>query len=303
MGHTRERYQSWLLAGWLALALTALSAGPAQAQSPAPKVLDLIARQGQVVLGHVRDAPPFASAPATGTPTGYAVDWCNVIVEHLRLVLKKPDLPVSHVEVPQDQMLRVVGSGGVHLMCAAVSDTPERRQSLRFSAPIFFSQVKLLVPARSTAQAVADLKGRTVSVLGRTSAEKAVQDHSVAHSLELKLSRVISADAALSQVILGQASAWARDEVLLLGIRARQPRPSDWRLLPQALSSEPIAIAFAADPDLQRVVDQAMALAVRSGAAEQMHRRWFQLANPLTLEGLNLPISPELQRAWQMFKP
>jgi glutamate/aspartate transport system substrate-binding protein len=301
MRHARERAQTGLLAGVLALAAT--WAGPLQAQSPAPKVLDLIARQGQVVLGHVRDAPPFAAASESGPPIGYALDWCNAIVNHLRLVLKKPDLPVSHVEVPQDQMLRIVGSGGVHLMCAAVSETPERRQSLRFSAPIFFSQVKLLVPVRSPAQAVADLRGRTVTVLGRTSAEKAVQDHNLAQALDLKLSRVVSADAALSQVILGQASAWARDEVLLLGIRARQPRPSDWRLLPQALSSEPIGIAFAADPDMQRVVDQAMAVAVRSGAAEQMHRRWFQSANPLAPEGLNLSVSPALQQAWQAFKP
>jgi ABC-type amino acid transport substrate-binding protein len=231
------------------------------------------------------------------------VEWCGLIVDHLRQVLKKPNLQPSYVEVPQDQMLRVVASGGVHLMCAAVSDTPERRRSLGFSEPIFHSEVKLLVPTRAAARSAADLKGRTVAVLGRTSTEQAVTAFSAARGLDIKLSRVVSAEAAMGQLVLGHADAWARDEVLLLGARSRQAQPADWRLLPESLGGEAVGIAFAPDAGLQRVVDQAMAKAVRSGLAEQMHQRWFQKANVLAPSGLNLPLSPALVQAWRVFTP
>jgi glutamate/aspartate transport system substrate-binding protein len=283
---------------WIRCVLGLFGACALQVQAQPRNVLEQVARQGMVVVGYSADAPPFSAVAAKGAPAGYSIDWCLQIVEHLKNHLQRPDLKVRFAEVPQDQMVRVVASAGVHLMCAAVSDTPERRQKLRFSEPIFFSSVRLMVRSDAGFSAATQLKGRNVAVIGRTSAEAAVAAFSRSQGLDMTLSRVVGADAALSQLVLRQSDAWARDEVLLLGTRAKQHRPSDFTVLPEGLTNEPIAIALPPDPGLQSVVDQAMVLAMRSGAADRMYEQWFVRPNAMVPSGLGLNRSAELTRAW-----
>lgn len=284
---------------WGVLACACLSA-PVAAQSQG--VLPLIASQGVVVLGYSADAPPFSVEQANGMPVGYSLDWCKHIVSTLRAELNKPALEARYVPVGQDQMARVVASGGVHLMCAAVSDTPERRKSMRFSEPIAYSATKFMVRADSGIAQASQLRGKRVGVLGRTSTEVAVADFSQRHSLGLHVSRVLNADAGMSQLVLRQVQAWARDEPLLLGVRARQPKPDDFVLLPDAVAVQSIAIALANDPGLQRVVDIAMARYVRTGEADRLYEHWFLKPNVLFAQGLGMARPEELSRAWQAFR-
>lgn len=290
------------LAGvWWVACVCALGVGQVAAQSQAG-ALPLIAVQGSVVLGYSVDAPPFSVAQANGVPVGYSLDWCHHIVNALRTELNKPALKVRYVAVGQDQMARVVASGGVHLMCAAVSDTPERRQTMRFSEPIAFSATKFLVRADSGVTTASQLQGQRVGVLDRTSTHATVQDFSQRQSLHLQVTPVLNADAAMGQLALRQVKAWARDESLLLAMRARQSKPDDFVLLPEALAAQPIAIAFAKDLGLQRVVDLAMAQQVRTGEADRMYAHWFVEPNPLFVHGLGVARPAELTQAWHALK-
>lgn len=281
--------------------MCALSASTATAQQTR-SVLNEMSRQGVVVLGYSPDALPFSVGVGKKTPEGYSIDWCLKVVEHLKTQLKRPDLRIHYVEVPADQMLRTVSTGGVHLMCAAVSDTAERRKTLRFSEPIFYTSVRFMVRKDAGITAASQLAGKSVAVLGRTSAEQAVQAYSDSQKLNMTLSRVVSAEAAMGQLSLKHAHAVARDDVLLLGMRARQARPADFVLLPEKLGSDPIAIALPNDPELQKAVDQVMALGVRSGAADQLYEKWFIKPNALTAIPLELPRPDALTQAWQVFR-
>jgi len=278
----------------------ALASTPVVAQPPA--VLPVIAAQGMVVLGYSVDAPPFSVEQGKGVPVGYSLDWCQHIVSALRTELNKPNLKVRYVPVGQDQMARVVASGGVHLMCAAVSDTPERRKTLRFSEPIAYSSTKFMVRADAGIAQASQLQGKRVGVLGRTSTEAAVVDFSQRHKLNLQVASALNADAAMSQLVLRQVQAWARDEPLLLGVRARQTKPDEFVLLPDPVAVQPIGIAFANDPDLQRVVDMTMARLVRSEEADRLYAQWFLKPNVLFASGMGMAPAAELTRAWQVFR-
>lgn len=282
-------------------ALLALALAPVGAQTR-QGALPLMAVQGVVVLGYSVDAPPFSVAQPNGVPVGYSLDWCQHIVSALRTELGKPTLKVKYVPVGQDQMVRTVASGAVNLMCAAVSDTAERRQRLRFSEPIFFSMTKFMVRADSGLAAASQLQGLRVGVVGRTSTEAVVKDFSQQQSLGLQVLPALNADAAMSQLVLRQVQAWARDEPLLLAMRDRQAKPADFALLPDALAAQPIAIAFANDADVQRVADVTMAKLVRSGEADRLYEQWFVKPNALFARGLGVAQSAELAKAWQAFK-
>ncbi len=256
-------------------------------------MLDRIAEKGQINLGYSESSAPF-SFKIDGAPVGYSVDICRSVAERIKQETGKPQLQVNFVPVDSDQLLRVVGSGFVDVMCGAVSDTPLRRKFMAFSSPIFLTSVKLLV-RESGPRALADLRKGTVAVLGRTTAESAVSGTSASRGMSLKVSRVVNPEAALSQLRLKQADAWARDEVLLLGAVERWAEPREFRLLDDVLSTEIIALAMPPDDKLAAVVDKALAAEVRSGRIDDLYDRWFVQPNPMSKRGLNLPMSPGLR--------
>ncbi|MGE0497628.1 MAG: amino acid ABC transporter substrate-binding protein [Ramlibacter sp.] len=278
--------------GWL----LALAAAALPAAGWAQDAFKRVAQRDQINLGYREDAPPFSFLDAKRQPVGYSLDFCRAMAERIRLETGKPNLRIKLIPVAADQLERVVSSGGVDLMCAGTSDTAARRERMAFSQPVFISSVKFMVPAKARLTTAAQLAGKTVAVLGRTTAESAVKAYAERTGVAIKVARVVSPEAALSQLQLGQAAAFARDEVLLLNQRAGLANPDSLALLPESISTETIAIALPrGDAGLQRVADQTMALMVRSGQAEALYAQWFVKPHAGAPKGLNLPLSPALK--------
>lgn len=260
----------------------------------AQEVLKRIAGRQQVNIGYAENAAPFSFRGASG-PSGYAIELCAAVVATMKRELGLQQLPVRFVPVDQDSAARLVAADSVDLLCAGVSDTPARRMTMAFSNPIFFSTVKLLVRSDDGPQSLAALKGRTVTLLGRTTAEAAVNAVNRKQGLGLQVAQVVSPDAALSQLRLHQADAWARDEVLLLGALAHESDAQKFTVLPEVLSTETIAIAMPQDAQLQRVANDTLAELARSGRLEAIYERWFVQPNPAAAAGLRFPLSPQLK--------
>jgi glutamate/aspartate transport system substrate-binding protein len=290
------------LHGWL-LAPIAIVLGIHTSHAAAGETLDRILRRDQINIGYRSDAPPFSFHDSKGQPVGYSVELCAGIAERIRSETGKPQLRVKYMEVDADQLARLVSSGGVDLMCAGTSDTAERRRNMGFSPPIFVSAIKFMVRSKDKFGTAGQLKGQTVAVLGRTTAESAVAAYSSKAQLGLNVSRTVSADAALGQLQLGQAGAYARDEVLLLGQRMRLQKPEDYMVLPEAISTEVIAIALPkGDALLQKMVDQEMAQQVRSGKLKALYEQWFVKPRMGDTLGLNLAMPAELASAWDRLR-
>ena len=274
----------WLLALWVA-----------PAAATAGEVMDRIVRRDAIHIGYREESPPF-SFLSNGQPVGYSIDLCRGIAERIRAVLGKPALPLRFMPVAADQMMRVMSGGTVDLLCAGTSDTDERRQSMAFSTPIFITTAKFMVRAKDQVRSARQLQGQTVAVIGRTTAEGAVAAYSIQHNLALKVSTVLNPEAALSQIELGQARAFVRDEVMLLNQRAQQQQPADYVILPEEVSIEVNAIVLPkGDPDLQKAVDQGLALQVRSGRADALYDQWFVKPHAGSSGGLKLPMPSQLK--------
>lgn len=284
------RFVPWILFG--VLACTSASA---------QDTLRRVAERQQIAIGYSENSAPF-SFVQQGTPAGYAVELCMGVASRLKQALGLPDLQVRFESVDQDSVQRILRSGAVDLMCAGVSETPARRTVMAFSAPIFFSDVKLMVRKDDGPRTLADLKGGIVAVIGRTTAEAAVSQLSARRGLAVTISQVVSPDAALSMLRLHQADAWARDETLLLGTVAREPDGQGFTVLGDVLSTEAIAIAMPRDQELQRRVDQALADLKRSGQLEALYDKWFVQPNAVSPAGWHLPLSPDLRAAFDRLR-
>ncbi|WP_186510971.1 amino acid ABC transporter substrate-binding protein [Caenimonas sedimenti] len=278
----------------LRCALAAMLAAPLLAA--AGDVMDRIARRDEIIIGHRTESPPFAFLDAAGQPIGYSIDLCRGIAERIRAELGKPRLPIRFVPVPSDQMVRIVSAGNVDLLCAGTSDTEERRQTMAFSIPIFVTNAKFLVRLKDSIGSAKQLKGQSVAVLGRTTAESAVPAYSERTGLDLQISRALTAEAAIGQLDLGQVKAYARDEVLLLSQLAQLKNERDYGVLQDVISTEINAIALPkGDALLQKAVDQGIALMVRSGQAEALYKKWFIDPHVGAPAGLRLRMPAELK--------
>jgi len=267
----------------------ALNAGVASAQTTASPTLT----SGRINIGYRVEAAPFSLRNASGQASGYMVELCQKIAAGLRSTGGRP-LRINYVAVPSDQVVRYMSGKTVDVLCSATTDTTERRASMSFSKPLFVAAIKVLVRDADGYTSVEQLRGQPVVVIGRTTAEAIAAEQ--ASNLQWKTTRVLDGVAAMGQLQLGWAKGYARDDILLLTQLAQRKDPNTYRLLPEALSRENIAIAVRRDdPTLLESVNQAIAAAVKSGELDAVYAKWFTKPIAPFNRSLNLPMSAELK--------
>jgi glutamate/aspartate transport system substrate-binding protein len=281
----RGRGVTGALAAFLqAMALTSLVAAPA---AWAQSTLEKVKSRGMLVVGYRDDGAPFSMADGK-TPKGYSIDLCAPIIERIGRASGAKNLRVVYQAVEPERAVNLLKNGAIDLMCANMSDTEARRQLVAFSPPIYYSAVRVLVRSSDKLASVDQLSGKSVVTLGGSTASALLDTYATSKGLKVQVTRVLQHEAAMSQLELGQVAGYARDGVVLKHMLQTVKNPEFFTLLPDRLSSEPIAIAYRrGDPALQKLVDLSIVDAMRSGLLSQSYEKWFN-------KPLNLPMSPEL---------
>lgn len=257
------------------------------------------AKSGVVVIAARDDAPPFAFRDRSGRPVGYSIDLCAEIVEDIARAVGRDDLRVEFLPVTAQTRLPAIVEGRADLECGSTTETVERAKEVAFSPLIFVSGVRLLVPSAAPWRDIRDLAGKRVAVAAGTTNLEAVKG--LNELLGLGLSLVESADQedGFRKLELGEADAFAADEVLLAGLIARHRAADRFRIAGAYLSYEPYGIVY-------RRGDAAMGAAVEGGLRrlaashdlEAIYARWFGRRSPAG-DALGLPMSPQLEETFE----
>ena len=94
----------------------------------------------------------------------------------------------------------------------------------------------------------------------------------------------------------GRADAFVLDDNLLAGVISSSKNPSNFRIVGEALGSEPIALLFRKDdPAFKAAVDGVLTRLMQSGEVEKIYTKWFVNPIPPKNVSLNLPLSPALK--------
>jgi len=276
--------------GMAFLVLASLLAPPTWAQA----TFDKVKSRSQLVVGYRDKAFPFSFSDGK-TAAGYSIELCAPVVERIAQASGAKNLRVVYQAVEPERLVRQLQSGAIDLMCANTSDTEARRKLVAFSPPIFYANVRVMVRSRDKPASLDQLAGKSLVVLGGTTARAALDSYAVSKGLSWKIAKVLEHEAAMSQLRLGQAAGYARDDVLLVDAMRKEKNPADFTLLPERLSSEPIAIAYRqGDVALQKLVDVSVVEAMRSGSLSQAYDKWFVRPVPPSSRALALPMSSEL---------
>jgi glutamate/aspartate transport system substrate-binding protein len=272
------------------LVTSAWAQGSDELQGTLKKVKD----SGVVTLG-VREASlPFSYALAQGRTVGYSVDLCLAVVDDIKAAIDRADLQVRLLPLKSEQRLAAVKGGQVDLECGSTTNTRQRQQEVAFSPVTFVTGTKLLVRRGSSIRSFEQLRGKTVVVSAGTTNEAAIRTLSDKQALAVNVVTRPDLRQAFAAFEAGEADAFASDEVLLLGFKARAKAARSLAVVGDFLSFEPYGIVYRRDdPQLAQVVERSFRRLAESRELAWIYDKWFVRRLPGG-EQLNLRMNPQL---------
>jgi len=279
-------------------AALAASAGVVFAQSTG--TLKKVQDTGAITMG-VREASiPMSYLDDKQQFVGYHIDVCNRVIDDLRKNLKLPNLKVNLQAVTSANRIPLMQNGTIDIECGSTTNTVARQQQVAFALTTFISDVRILTKANSGIKTVADLNNKPLAVTTGTTSVQLIRAQE--QGKNLNITEVFGKDHAESFLPLetDRAVAFALDDYLLAGFRARSNNPAAYVFLDQPLRTEPIAIMIRKDdPDFKKAVDDSIRSMMRSGELERIYNKWFTTQIPTLKAPLNMPMTNALREQFR----
>jgi polar amino acid transport system substrate-binding protein len=226
-----------------------------------------IRKKGELVCGVLgTDEPMSFVDPASRKLIGYDVDLCGVVAHALGVT---PTIRQISVAARIPELLQ----GHIDLLAASLTHTHEREQVIDFSLTTFVTGQKAMVRRDSGITALAQLAGkRVVTVKGGTqepNTRKAIPG--------VEVVTFETSPAALVALQQHKAAGFVNDEMSLQEAFAKLgPMQKDYVVLPQSISTEPLALGLRRqEPALKSAIDAALRDLEASGGAEKLYFKWF----------------------------
>lgn len=218
---------------------SALMLHEARAQAGASPTMDAIVKRGELVCGVSTGAPGFSLADSKGVIQGIDADSCRAVAAAILGDGNK----VKFVPLTSTNRFTALQSGEVDILIRSTTWTLGREANLGllFAWVNYYDGTGFLVKAATKVGSVKELDGATVCVQPGTSTELAINDYFRVN--KMKFTPILIADLAEIQnaFLAGRCDAYSTDSSALATFRATQPKPTDFVLLPELISKEPLA--------------------------------------------------------------
>jgi glutamate/aspartate transport system substrate-binding protein len=277
----------------IAAALLALAFGASAQQAPTGGTLDKIKTSGKAVLGVREASPPMAyMLGANDKYVGYHVELCERVLKDIA-----PSAKLEYMAVTAQNTIPLVQNGTLDIGCGPTTNNTARQQQVAFALTTYVSEVRMATRVDSGISSLDQLAGRTVSASTGTTAVQLLRKRERAQNTTI--TTMLGKDHLESFLLMesGRADAFVLDDNLLAGIIANAKNPAAYRIVGDALGSEPIALLFRKDdPAFKTAVDDALRRLMKSGELEKIYTKWFVAPIPPKNTSLNLPMSAALKQ-------
>ncbi len=227
------------LAG-LALGILCLASvpDPARAQSA---TLDAVRARGAVRCGTSTGFPGFSMPDNQGIYRGLDVDVCRAVAAASLGDAAK----VQYVPLTPVQRFTALQSGEVDVLArnATWTYTRSTQLGLEFTAVDYYDGQAFLVPNATSAAHVRDLQGAAICVQAGTDTQAGLQDYFSRNGMKFEPVTFESPEQMKDAFAAGRCDAMTSDSTQLVAIRSTMQRPTDYRLLPEIVTKEPLAPA------------------------------------------------------------
>ena len=280
----------------LAAAVAAATTGAAFAQ--ANDTIAKVKSSGVITMG-VRDSSGALSYTlGDGKYAGFHVEVCQRILAELEKQAGKK-LEVKYQPVTSQNRIPLVQNGTVDIECGSTTNNVARQKDVAFLNTTYVEEVKVAVKANSGINSISQLNGKNVATTTGTTSVQHLRKHERANGVDFK--EVFGKDHADSFLLLesGRADAFVMDGSILAGNIATAKNPAEFKLLPEVLSVEPIAIMVRKDDAaLKKIGNDTIAAMIKSGDMAKLWDKWFMQPIPPKNTRVGLALSESTKAAW-----
>jgi glutamate/aspartate transport system substrate-binding protein len=288
-----------LAAGWL-LAAALLPVASRSQDNGLSATLAAIKSTHVVRLGFRESSPPFSFLDQANRPIGYSLELCAAVVDEIGIVVDDSNLRIEYVRVTSEDRIPAVVSKKIDLECGSTTANFERRKQVAFSPLMFVAGTRLIVAKASAANAITDLKGKTIVVTKGTTNEQAIHAANGKFALGLKIVTADDHEQSYQMLADGKVDAFATDDILLYGLIAHHKAEARMKVIGDYLSYDPYGIMFRkGEPELAAAVERAFRKLATNHDLLPLYQKWFVARLP-TGEKLNVPISPQLEESFKV---
>lgn len=280
----------------LAAAITVLAAGSAFAQ--ANDTLAKIKSTGAVTLG-VRESSGLGYTLGNGKYVGFHTEMGERILADIQKQLGLANMEIKYQPVTSQNRIPLVTNGTVDIECGSTTNNTARQKDVAFAVTTYVEEVRIAVNAKSGITGIKDLNGKTIVTTTGTTSVQTLRKHKRADGLTFK--EVMGKDHADSFLMLetGRADAFIMDGSILAANISKSKNPSDFKIVGEVLSVEPIACMIRKDdPAFKKAVDDSIKRQIADGSLAKLYDKWFMQPIPPANVKIGLPLSEATKEAW-----
>jgi glutamate/aspartate transport system substrate-binding protein len=275
----------------------AILSTPATAQE-LTGTLKKIKDSGKIVMGVRDSSSPLSYTLGGGQYAGFHVELCQKAIDSIKGQLKMPKLDVQYMAVTSQNRIPLTENGTIDIECGSTTNNAARQKQVAFAVTTYITEVRTAVKANSGITSIDQLNGRTLATTTGTTSVQHLRKHQRAKGIDFK--EIFGKDHADSFLLLesGRAEAFVMDDNILAGLIATAKNPSDFKIVGEVLSVEPIAIMLRKDDaPFKKAVDDTIRAMVKSGDFEKLYNKWFLSPIPPRNTSVNLPMGATLKAA------
>jgi general L-amino acid transport system substrate-binding protein len=220
-----------VIAAFSTLAATQAMAGP---------VLDAVKARGQLLCGVSAGLVGFMHADSQGVWRGLSVDMCRATAAALFGDASK----VKYIPLEPQKRFPALEAGEVDLLASNSTATLGRDAGADFVAIYYYDGQGFMVPRKLGRRVMRDLDGAKVCVQPGTTTEANVADYFRLNKMSFTPVLLDKIDDLRTAFFAGRCDVLTADVSNLYATRAAYaPNPSDYTILPRAITKEPLGLA------------------------------------------------------------
>ena len=275
----------------------ALAAGSAFAQ--ANDTLAKIKSTGSVTMGVRESSGALAYTLGDGKYVGFHTEMAEHILADIQKQLGLAKLDIKRQPVTSQNRIPLVTNGTVDLECGSTTNDANRQKDVAFAMTTYVEEVRIATKANSGITGIKDLNGKTVATTTGTTSVQTLRKNKRAEGINFK--DVLGKDHADSFLLLetGRADAFVMDGSILAGNISKSKNPSEFKIVGEVLSVEPIACMLRKDdPAFKKAVDDSIKRQIADGSLAKSYDKWFMQPIPPANTKVGLPLSEATKNAW-----
>ncbi|AWH87701.1 glutamate/aspartate ABC transporter substrate-binding protein [Limnobaculum parvum] len=255
---------------------------------------------GVITVGHRESSVPFSYYDNQQNVVGYSQDYSNLIVDAVKKKLNLPNLQVKLIPITSQNRIPLLQNGTFDFECGSTTNNLERQKQVDFSNTLFVVGTRLLVKKDSGIKEFADLKDKNVAVTSGTTSETILNKLNDSDKLNLKIISAKDHGDAFRTMESGRAVAFMMDDALLAGERAKSKKPDQWEIVAKPQSYEAYGCMLRKDDaQFKKLMDETIAQAQTSGAAEKSYDKWFKQPIPPKNLNMNFELSEDMKKLFK----